>query len=295
MSQKSKPGVLQRLIQAPRDVVAGAIYPFQALGLLVRSPQLLSCAIIPIFMNGVLGLALYFGLLLPGWDGINQVSHGLPTGTAQWVASLPVWLSRLLGWLPSGVAFFDDILRIVLAIALFIILGLLLVQFGAILAAPWYGSLAEQVERHQLGQLPTSGKVTLGRALQDIGRAIGFQLKKLLLFFCTVPLLLFVNLLPGIGTLISGVGWVALAAIMVFLDFLDPPLERRRLRFRTKFSMVRRTFPASITFGLMLLWLVSIPLLNLLTVPICIVAGTLYCCDYALPQLGEEEMSQANG
>jgi CysZ protein len=124
--------------------------------------------------------------------------------------------------------------------------------------------------------------------VQDIWRAITFQLKKLLLLVVFgLPLLLF-NFLPPIGGLIASLGWITLASILVFLDFIDPPLERRRLSFRTKLGVAGSTFPASATFGVTSLWLVSIPFLNLITVPLCIIAGTLFCCDYALPQIEED-------
>ena len=99
-----------------------------------------------------------------------------------------------------------------------------------------------------------------------------------------IPLLL-LNLLPGVGSAIASGGGMALAALLVGLDFLDPSLERRRLRFRGKLGAIARSLPSSGTFCLSCLWLVSIPLLNLVTVPLCIVAGTLFCCDRVLPWL----------
>ncbi|NJP10740.1 MAG: hypothetical protein HC866_15730 [Leptolyngbyaceae cyanobacterium RU_5_1] len=294
MTQKSGFGAIQRVIRAPGDFLAGATYPFRALILLLRSPQLLRSAVIPILVNVGLGIALYCGLLLPGWEVINHWSSGLSGGVEQWVAGLPTWLNRVLGWLPTGATLVDDLLRWLLAIALLISLGLLLVQFGAILGAPWYGSLAEQVERYRMGQLPSTGQISFNRALRDIGRAIAFQLKKLLLLVGFGLPLLLLNFFPPLGNLIASIGGITLAATLVFLDFLDPPLERRRLPFRSKLGLVWRTLPASVTFGLICLWLVSIPLLNLVMVPICIIAGTLFCCDYALPKLTNEALTKTS-
>jgi CysZ protein len=63
------------------------------------------------------------------------------------------------------------------------------------------------------------------------------------------------------------------------LDFFDPPLERRRLSFRAKLGYIRHHLPASAGFGLICLGLVSVPFLNLLAVPVCITAGTLFFCE----------------
>lgn len=292
MTQRSEAEGFQRIVRSPVDLVAGAIYPVRAIALFQRSPRLLAYLVVPILVNGLLGVALYVGLLLPGWNAITHWSSSLPESTRAWVATLPAWTGQWLGWLPMGVTVLDDVARWLLAIGLLITLGLLLVQFGAIAGAPWYGALAEQVERAHTGQLPAVA-MSPARAIQDIWRAIAFQFKKLLLLGGFGCLLLLFNFFPPLGTLLASFGWLTLAAVLVFLDFIDPPLERRRLRFRTKLSLVLRTFPASMAFGLVSLWLVSVPLLNLVMVPVCIVAGTLFCCDYALPKLNQEANSQS--
>lgn len=260
----------------------------RAIVLLQKSPGLLGDVLVPIAVNILLGAALYFGILLPSWSALGQWETSLPTELSQWLAGLPLWAQQILGWLPSGAALLNDVVRWLLAIALCIAIGLALVQFGAIIGAPWYGHLAEQVERLRLGQLPPA-PVSVSRAMQDIQRAIAFQLKKLLLLVIFGVSLLVFNFFPPFGNLIAGIGWIALATVLVFLDFIDPPLERRRLSFRTKLGLIGRTLPASASFGLMALWLVSIPLLNLVAVPLCVIAGTLFCCDYALPKLGKED------
>jgi CysZ protein len=93
------------------------------------------------------------------------------------------------------------------------------------------------------------------------------------------------GLIPGFGTLISSIGGIVVTATIVCLDFLDAPLERRRLRFRQKLGIIARCLPTSATFGLVCLVLVSVPLVNLVAIPICVAAGTLFVCDQVLPWL----------
>jgi CysZ protein len=281
MSSQPEPNTIQQVVTAPVGLVAGATYPLQALVFLFNTPKLWGSVIFPILLNGVVGAALYVGLLLPGWEVVNRWSSGLPSWMNQWVTTLPEQVNRWLLWLPATATFIDDVLRWLLAIVLLVTIGVLIVQFGAILGAPWYGNLAEQTERLRLGQLPEA-KLSFGRAIQDIGRAIGFQAKKLFLMVGSGILFLGVGLVPGMTPIVS-LGWIALGSILVCLDFLDPPLERRRFKFRQKLAWLGRTFPASASFGWVCLILVSIPLLNLLVVPLCVIAGTLFCCDRILP------------
>jgi CysZ protein len=193
------------------------------------------------------------------------------------IANLPRWLG-ILDYLIIGVGW---LLRLLLVVGLLLLTGFLLVQFGVLLGAPWYGQLSEQLEELCTGQLYI---VEVG-IVRDIGRAILFELKKLALAAGVGVVLLLLNVLPGIGTLAATVGGFALAVTIVCLDFLDAPLERRRLRFREKLRMVFRSLPASAGFSLVCFGLVSVPLLNLLTIPLCVASGTLFFCDRILPKL----------
>jgi CysZ protein len=191
---------------------------------------------------------------------------------------LPNWLVHAPLVIVAG------LLRLVLTVLLLLVTGFIFLQFGFILGAPFYGKLSEAVE-----QLKT-GKVELVEInpLREVGRAILYELKKLgLLLSLGLPLLI-LNLLPVLGTVLATVGTITLSATLVCLDFFDATLERRRLKFRQKLGIVRRSLPASGGFALICFGLVSIPFINLVGIPLCVMAGTLFCCDRVLP-LGKEE------
>ena len=52
-------------------LLAGAAYPFQALAVLNRAPQLWRYVLIPILVNVVVGATVYLGLLLLGLRTID--------------------------------------------------------------------------------------------------------------------------------------------------------------------------------------------------------------------------------
>lgn len=260
-------------------LVAGATYPLRSLAVFRRTPRLWSYVAIPILVNFVVGFLLYGGLVFFGWESVE----GLITNLSNWldalIAQLPAWLG-LLKYLIIGIGF---LLHFLLVVGLLLIIGFVLVQFGVLLGAPWYGQLSEQLEEIRTGQLHT---LEVG-IVRDISRALLFELKKLVLVVGVGLPLLLLNLAPGIGTLAATVGGVTLAATIVCLDFLDAPLERRRLRFREKLGIVFQSLPASASFSLICLGLVSVPLLNLLTIPLCVASGTLFFCDRIYPKLPE--------
>jgi CysZ protein len=210
---------------------------------------------------------------LPHWQ--ISLPHWIPSlpswqpSLPNWVAELPSWAAMVLVWL----------LRLLLTILLFLVTGIIFLQFGVLLGAPWYGKLSEELEKLQTGQMTL---IEVGTT-QEIGRAVLYELKKLVLTIAIGLPLFLLNFFPGIGTAIASIGGIALASTIVCLDFLDAAVERRRPRFRQKLSILWRSLPASATFGLVCFGLVSIPLVNLLAVPVCVAAGTLFFCDRVLP------------
>jgi CysZ protein len=213
---------------------------------------------------------------------INLPQINLP----QWQIHLPKfttpdWAVAIANALGSS---FLWILRLILVILLLLVTGFIFLQFGVLLGAPWYGKLSEELELLKLGKLPPM-ESSLGSTLRDVGRAILYELKKLVLLAgFGLPLLLF-NFLPGLGTAIASIGYITLTGTIVCLDFFDSALERRRLRFRQKLGVVAKSLPASAAFGLVCLALVSVPLINLLAIPVCVAAGTLFFCDRIQPWL----------
>jgi CysZ protein len=258
-------------------LLAGATYPFRALAMFRRTPHLWGYVTIPILVNFVVGVALYVGLLFFGWESVEGVLVNLSHWLDSLIANLPAWLG-FLKFLIIGLGF---LLHFLLVVGLLLLTGFVLVQFGVLVGSPWYGQLSEQLEELRIGQLQ---RVEVG-IVRDVSRALLFELKKLVLVVGVGLLLLLMNLAPGIGTLAAGSGGIAIAAMIVCLDFLDAPLERRRLRFREKLGIVLGSLPASASFSLVCLGLVSIPLLNLLTIPICVASGTLFFCDRIYPKL----------
>ncbi len=199
---------------------------------------------------------LYTTLMLAGF-------HAIDTLVADW----PGWIA----W----------VLRGILVVTLFIGLGYLLVRFGVVLGSPFYSRLSEVLEERLRGVMLTAPQMTPAHIVRDLGGALLFEIKKLLLTVTIGLPALLLNVLPGIGSVLATIIGIALGVTIACLDFFDPPLERRRLAFRAKLGFIGRHLPASAGFGLICLGLVSIPLLNLLAVPICITAGTLFYCDVA--------------
>lgn len=252
-------------------LITGATYPLRAIALLLRKPSLWQYLIIPIFVNFILGILLYGSSLYWGWQGVEALTAQLSQSLDQLIADLPNWLS----FLEYIILFLSWLLRTLITILLFILIGLVLLQFGSVIGSPWYGKLSEQVEKQRLGNVTL---IEVG-IFKDIARALLFEIKKLLLALSVGVFLFLAGFIPGVGGILTTIGGLTLTATLVCLDCFDSTLERRRLLFREKLKTVYQNLPASGSFSLLSLVLISIPLLNLITIPLCVMAGTLFLCD----------------
>lgn len=235
------------------DVLTGLRYPFRALGLLNRTPRLWRYVVAPILVNAAAAVLLYIGLFAAAWQLLDRIfvwEHAL--------GALLLWLMRALAGLTLALG-----------------IGFLLVRFGVVLGAPWYGQLSEELEALYLGQTHPRLPFSLSAAVTDVWRALLFESKKLTLVLAIWLPSLLLLLIPGVGAVLHTAVNLVLGATIACLDFFDGPLERRRWCFRDKLALVRRMLPGSLSFGLLAFFLVSIPLVNLLAIPLCVIAGNM--------------------
>ncbi|WP_322821405.1 EI24 domain-containing protein [Chloroflexus sp.] len=243
----------------------GLSFPLRALGFIVSQPMLWRYIVIPIVLNILIGFVLYATLL---WAGVQTIEALL----ADW----PELIARFV--------------RLLLIVILFIGLGYMLVRFGVVIGSPFYSRLSELIEERLHGVARTTSPTSPASIAHDFFRALLFELKKLLFLLALGTPTLLLNVLPGIGAMLATVAGIAIGVTISCLDFFDPPLERRRLSFRTKLGYIRHHLPASAGFGLICLGLVSVPFLNLLAVPVCITAGTLFFCERSPAYLDDGTM-----
>lgn len=243
----------------------GLCFPLRAIRFIGSQPMLWRYIVIPIVLNILVGFVLYTTLLWAGFQAIEAL---------------------LVDW-PELIAWF---VRLLLIVVLFIGIGYVLVRFGVIIGSPFYSRLSELIEERLHGVARTTSPTSPTSIAYDLFRALLFELKKLLflLAFGTPALLL--NALPGVGTMLATAAGIAIGVTITCLDFFDPPLERRRLSFRAKLGFIRRHLPASAGFGLICLGLVSVPFFNLLAIPVCITAGTLFFCERSPAYLDDGTM-----
>ena len=212
---------------------------------LLLTPGLKRFVLIPVAVNIAVFIMLVMTLL--GWLG------GWVVMAAEF---LPSWLDWLT-WLIQPLAF-------VVALILFVF-GFTVIN--GFIAAPFYGVLAEKVEQH----LDPSAVIPAETLGSMIIRTLRRELSKWLWYIPRALLILAISLVPIIN-LISPFLWLGFGAWVMVIEYRDYLNDNHGRELSLTREQAWDEPIDSGVFGLLVLMLISIPLVNLL-VPSAAVAG----------------------
>lgn len=186
-------------------------------------------------------------------------------------------VAAILGWLPGWMDFLSWLIWSLLAATVLVIYGYSFSIITNILAAPFYGLLAERAEVLLTGEAAPAESLrhmiprTLGREMQKLGyflsRGIAVLLLGLLLSF--IPL---VNLLVPVITILWGAWTMA-------IQYADYAADNHQLAFVELRKRLSQHRSHTYSFGGLILLSTMVPVLNIFIMPIAVVAGTCYWTD----------------
>ena len=232
----------------PLDFFAGAAIPVRAAALLFRSRRLTALSLLSAAVTLVI-FAAWAAVLwrwLPGWLGALWPQ---PEGIARWLWKLTVVVTGALAW--------------VLGAATLPLLALAPLQ-------DWIVDATESATGSPPAP-PTGALAGMGQAVAAVGRT---AVRVGALLSGQAGLMLLHAAAPAAAPLwtAAGVGWTALWACA---EYLDAPMVRHRRPFAQVRRVLARRPWLCLGFGLVLVALLWVPLLNLFLVPLAVCAGTL--------------------
>lgn len=225
----------------------GASYVVRGMSLL-SAPRVRRFVLIPLCVN----LVAFMAALLLGF-------HYLDVMMERWLPDWAAWLEWLL-W------------------PLFLLLALAMIFFGFtvvtnLIAAPFNGYLAEAVEE-LLGGGVADAAFDWRRLPADVLSALGSELRKIAFFsLCAIPfLLLFV--VPVLNVL-APPAWFLFGAWALCHEYADYPMGNHGLYFREQRRLLATRKRLSIGFGIGVMLLTVIPLVNFIAMPAAVCGATL--------------------
>lgn len=231
------------------DLLKGFGYVLEGVRL-IRLPGLRRFVLMPLLVNTLLFGTLMFAAV----SGFEQL------------------LDYLLGFLPDWLHWLQYLLWPLFAVSALLILVYSFTLIANLIAAPFNGVLAEAVEKHLTGQaLEQTGD---WRALLvDIVPSLWSEVQKLGYFAVRGLPLLLLFVIPGVN-LAAPVLWTVFSAWMLALEYADYPLGNHGLKFRDQRPRLHGRRLLTWGFGLTVLGLMLIPVVNFIAMPAAVAGAT---------------------
>ena len=223
-----------------------------AFRLLAKNRKIRRLALIPFLVNTLLFLV---GIPFAIWGGVDAVNSLF--GDSSW------WLQAI-----------NIIVQILVVLLIILAAFFLFTLIGSIISGPFNGPLSEAVEQHEREVRGLDPVVAGDRGLmQDAWRGVVFGVGRLILFLLVYPLIFLTQFIPVLGPFLSPVLFFLYSVFVLSIDFNDPTLDRHMDTFREKLSYVWKRKATYIGFGAGALCMMLIPFVNLLVIPVCVVAA----------------------
>ncbi|MGR8933664.1 MAG: sulfate transporter CysZ [Gammaproteobacteria bacterium] len=139
---------------------------------------------------------------------------------------------------------------------------------GNLIAAPFYGLLAQRAAEIIAGQPHTAVEAPWTKAVWAEGKRVIYILTR------SLPLLL-LFLIPGVN-LIAPLLWALFGAWCMALEYLAYPLENQGLVFTDQRIAMRKARLGAITLGGLTMLGLTLPGFNILVPPAAVIAATAY-------------------
>lgn len=251
------------VVKSPIGFARGLSYVLRGMRFVYfKHPKLARYWLFPVLITGLALAGVFYG----------AGSYNEDVGAALWSLFPESW-NDVTGWVGGLLSALRWLIELIAGI-LMTLLGLVAVLLlSSVVAAPFNDALSEAVEHILTGQ--PAPPFSFSRMLADIVRTVRLEIGKALLYLVVVgPMFLASFFIPGVGQLVSLVGF-ALTAVYMGIDYVDWPAARRDWSVRDRVAFTRRQLPAVAGFRTGVWIILFIPLLNLLFMPAAVAGGTM--------------------
>lgn len=162
-----------------------------------------------------------------------------------------------------------------------IIIILVLYSFSLlanIIAAPFNSFLSAAVEKLETGQIPESG-MSLSK---EIWHSIIQEIRKTCFFLIRAIPIILISFIPLLN-IITPLLWFLYFAWSTYVQYMDYPMANNGIFFSEQRRILRSHINDMLSFGGIASLLLLIPVINLVAMPICVIAATIFWAQYVRP------------
>lgn len=202
----------------------------------------------------------------------------IPLGINTMIFSLLIWFgqsqfTRLIEFLlPAWLDWLEWLLWPLFALSALTIVFYSFVLFGNFVAAPFNGLLAEAVERQLTGEHKTE-EDGWRKIIMNLWPALVAELKKISYFILRALPLLILFFFPLVNVVAPFI-WIVFSAWILALEYADYPMGNHGILFSDQRIKLQEKPLVVLGFGLAVLFLLMIPLLNFIAIPTAVAGAT---------------------
>ncbi|MFP4138440.1 MAG: sulfate transporter CysZ [Halomonas sp.] len=180
------------------------------------------------------------------------------------------WLAHWMSMVPGWLAWLEWLIWPLFVLSLVLVVFFTFTLVTHLIAAPFYGFLAEKVEIVATGRAPLDDR-GLAKAAVD---ALGREMVKLAYILPRMALLFVISWIPVVN-LIAPLLWALFSAWMMAITYLDYPMDNNKVSFADMRRRLRARWWPTLTYGGGVTLITWIPLANLFLLPGAVAAGVL--------------------
>lgn len=213
---------------------------------LIQQPGVRRFVIMPLLMNAVIfGLASWF-LWLYAFEWLNDL--------------LPSWL----GWLVN-------ILMPLFTVALFSVVYFTFTLFANVIAAPFYGHLAKNVELILAGG--DVSHIESDSLFKEVMHSMGSELRKISYYLLRALPLLVCTFIPVVNVIALPL-WLVFSAWFLAFEYSAYALENHQILFTEQKKILGGDKVSAISFGGLSLLATTTPIVNLIAPAVAVAGAT---------------------
>ncbi|QIX96881.1 sulfate transporter CysZ [Cedecea sp. FDAARGOS_727] len=236
---------------APRS----GVYYFSQGWKLVREPGIKRFVVLPLLVN----------ILLLG-------------GAFWWLFTrLDIWIPAMMSHVPDWLQWLNYLLWPLVTVSVLLVFGYFFSTIANLIAAPFSGLLAEQLEARLTGATPPDTGVV--GIMKDLPRIMKREWQKLAWYLPRAVVLLLLYFIPGIGQTVAPVLWFLFSAWMLAIQYCDYPFDNHKVPFKQMRIALREKKVVNMQFGALVSLFTLIPVLNLFILPVAVCGATAMWVD----------------
>ncbi|WP_081303093.1 sulfate transporter CysZ [Gilliamella sp. App6-5] len=201
------------------------------------------------------------------------------------MSALFYWFfTAISGMVDRGVTYMPSWLHWLGYIIVFIVILILVILFcyffstvTNIIAAPFNGLLAEQVEAKLTG-IPAADMSWMS-IIKDLPRIFGRELQKLFNYLIWAIPILLTYFIPVIGQSVTPVIWFLFTAWQINIQYADYAFDNHKITFHRMRELLKQDRGDNIIFGIIVSFFTMVPLLNLIVMPVAVCGATAMWVD----------------